>query len=177
MTFRYYKSDRRFIIDGDTHIAPRGFLGKYGMGLNFDMGSKLWWTGKEETAQAAVKALEELQAKRDYTLTTQATYAKHGDSWAIRVPELRSPGDQVTVVKASGEIKNETLGPLLEDAPGAFIYAIIRSQKKRGGSRGGKCSECGKYSRTLKSCMDSSGCAGECCPRCASMDSYERSFG
>lgn len=41
---------------------------------------------------------------------------------------------------------------------------------------GGICDECQKPRRNLRECRDSSGIVGRCCPQCASLPSYERSF-
>jgi hypothetical protein len=43
-------------------------------------------------------------------------------------------------------------------------------------SSGGVCSECGKRFHRLTPCRDSSGILGVCCPMCARMSQWERSF-
>ena len=45
-----------------------------------------------------------------------------------------------------------------------------------GSGAAGTCAECGCSSARLSDCSDSSGLVGGCCPRCAAMSRYERSF-
>jgi predicted kinase len=55
----------------------------------------------------------------------------------------------------------------------------IQVQRGGGGGHGGKgrpCDECGRPGATIP-CADSSGLGGMCCPRCAKMSRWERSFG
>lgn len=43
--------------------------------------------------------------------------------------------------------------------------------------KAGTCAECGRSSTRLITCTDSSSLAGDCCPSCARLNQYERSFG
>lgn len=132
--FSYHKDGRRFIIDGDTRVAPKGELGKLGLGLKFDWDAKIWWTGKEDLAKEAVARLEGWAAATASKIATSATYAKLPDgSWGVRVPSTSMPteGAKVAVSKASGETKEETLGALVTIEGDHHIFHVVRAKKEK----------------------------------------------
>lgn len=55
--------------------------------------------------------------------------------------------------------------------------AKVRERSSQSSSAtGGKCDDCGRWTRHLYECYDASGIAGMCCRQCASGPDYERSF-
>lgn len=134
-TYGYEKNGRRFTITGDTRCAPKGSLGKYGIGLNFDWDTKTWWTGKEDIAKKAVDFLREQSASKEKTLSACATYTKLPDgSWGVRVPSAIAAvsGEEVTVHKSNGETKLETLGASVASEEGHALFAVVRKQRSGG---------------------------------------------
>jgi hypothetical protein len=92
---------------------------------------------------------------------------------------------RIEIVKRSGERKVETLESVgrsfvadgREMAYGYLAKSAPAAPKATpNAGRGGICDECGNPRRNLSACVDSSGIGGMCCPRCASMSPYERSF-
>lgn len=113
--------------------------------------------------------------------------------WGARVPSLTvGSGDVVELVKADGTTSAVTIDRVLWRGEGHTLATCAKfgnqSPAVRNGnefaanrrsrpSEGGTCDECGRPSATLRPCSDSSGITGRCCPRCAGMSRYERSFG
>jgi hypothetical protein len=132
--YGYSKNGRRFFIEGDTLVAPKGALGKYGIGLNFDWDTKTWWTGKEQIAKEAVAALEGWAVEREDALSNHATFAKLPDGeWGVRVPvsvDAKRVNNNVTVRKSSGETKCVTLGLVATRVEGATLYYVQRKARK-----------------------------------------------
>lgn len=146
------------------------------------------WNRKAEAA--AYELAEQIEAKaaaRRRTDSVRAAVAagqtcftktSRGD-WIIVGPvEAVVVGRTVTVTKADGSTRQvrvaEVSGPF--EKPGfryssaTFVDVTPRTRTS------GRCAECGGYSTTLTTVLDSSGIPGACCPRCARMDQVERSF-
>ncbi len=83
----------------------------------------------------------------------------------------------VTVTKKDGTTKTEHVRAVSRpfDVQGVpHVYGYI--QRVASGS-GSICDECGEALRGRGiPCVDSSGIAGTCCPRCAQLPAWERSF-
>jgi hypothetical protein len=97
------------------------------------------------------------------TNATKASYTKLQDgSWGIRVPEsLRATaGDVVTVTKASGETKTETVSRVLWTGQGISLCSIQQSAASAARASGSS-------RRSSGSRVGSCGCdCGSCYPRC-----------
>lgn len=109
-----------------------------------------------------------------------ATWTKlKSGSWGIKGPATEVvEGAHVQVRKQSGEIQTVTVAKVIWTGNDTAIAAIV-SEKREGGKNGGatQCADCGKrLVNGGKLCRDSSGIMGECCPQCARMSPYERSF-
>lgn len=113
------------------------------------------------------------------------------DEWVVMAPvaRLRQCLDQesgeLSVRKANGEWKVVDLARVgkpftVDGVEMAYGYLRqdekLRQSKPAGSGKGGICDECQQPRRNLRECRDSSGLVGLCCPRCASMADYERSF-
>ncbi|HSR54035.1 MAG TPA: hypothetical protein VLV83_24670 [Acidobacteriota bacterium] len=159
--YSYSRDGRRFTIHGDTRVAPKGSLGKHGLGLNFDWDAKIWWSGKEEIAKAAVAKLESLAKAAEEN--PSAHYAKLADgSWGARVPSHQiNTGDSLVVVKRSGETKTETISTIVErssDDRGEYtLVTLARTARSNGGARRSR-SSYGRRSYVY----DSAYCGGIC---------------
>ena len=135
-----------------------------------------------------------------------ATYTKLRDgSWGIKVPGKAVPGQQVTVETRAGARKQEVVGIVMwtgadrfsggtaslctigvkgaggmaPRVPGEFRPVEEPASYQRSPYEADdfdECAECGVRSRGMRDCVDSSGITGPCCPRCARMSRYERSF-
>ena len=141
--FGYNKQGRRFVLTGDTRVAPKGTLGKYGLGLNWDRDTVAWWTGKEELAQKAVDFLTKQLAKRDQVQASACTFTKRGDSWLVRVPDAvqATAGQKVEVRKASGDTKSVELGAVHSREQGFVLYETARKRRAHRSRR----EDCRKY--------------------------------
>jgi hypothetical protein len=116
-------------------------------------------------------------------MTATITFKKtQRGEWAVCGPvSAVREGTEVTVTKRSGDTKRvyiERTGREFQVDGKAMVYGYIApsAPKAPNAGRGGICDECGKPRRNLSACVDSSGIGGMCCPRCASMSPYERSF-
>lgn len=122
------------------------------------------------------------------TPATAVTYSRlRSGEWGVRGPAAKlAAGYRVTVTRRDGTTSEVVIGRILWTGDGVALATIeyssssSSSSSSRSSSRssraGGTCDECGRYSRSLEGCSDSSGIGGMCCPRCASAPSYERSF-
>lgn len=105
-----------------------------------------------------------------------ASYTKlKSGAWGIRVNGRAREGGEYTVKKKDGSTKTEVVEKVLWTDGSVSLCAIRQTGSGSGGS-GGTCDECGRPAARLIPCRDSSGISGRCCPRCASMSPYERSF-
>ena len=114
-----------------------------------------------------------------------ATWMKLRDgSWGVRITGTAKPGDTVTVTSKGGETKTATVANVVWTGNGVTLCSVTGGSEggsRRSGTgaymgRGGKCNECGRPSRILRSCRDSSGIQGHCCSRCAALSPWDRSF-
>lgn len=127
--------------------------------------------------------------------TAAGTYRKtKAGAWVVFAPRtvLTAAVDhdgRVSVVKRSGEGKVETIdgvgrGFQVDGVEMAYGYitqraeceTAPRSAPSRRPGKGGICDDCQRPRRNLQECVDSSGISGLCCPSCAAMSPYERSF-
>mgnify|MGYP000932440191 CR=1 FL=1 len=86
----------------------------------------------------------------------------------------------MVVTKADGTKKTVTVASVSRsfDVDGvSCVYGAIAEAANKWATHGagGRCAECGRPGATTM-CSDSSGIQGMCCPRCARMSRYERSF-
>lgn len=85
------------------------------------------------------------------------------------VGELQPGLVTVTLAKGGTKIVTVTrLGKPFSVEGHQMVYGYL--------AEGGQCDECGQTNSRLVSCADSSGIVGDCCPRCAGMPDYMRSF-
>lgn len=113
-----------------------------------------------------------------------ATWTKLRDgSWGIKGPKTEiAAGARVQVQKKDGEIQTVTIAKVVWSGDDVAIASIV-AERREGGNGGGAnaggktCADCGKrLVNGGKMCRDSSGFLGECCPQCARMSQFERSF-
>jgi hypothetical protein len=117
-------------------------------------------------------------------MTATITFRKtQRGEWAVCGPvSAVREGTEVTVTKRSGDTKRvyiERVGRQFQRDGKAMVYGYIGSDRNvetTSTGRGGICDECDQPRRNLRPCVDSSGIGGMCCPRCASMSPFERSF-
>jgi hypothetical protein len=108
------------------------------------------------------------------TKMAQITYAKlKNGEWGIK-SAIPLKDDYVTVTKKSGETKLEHISGKVWSGNGVHLYAIFQRQPTAS-AHGQRCAECGRPGAKIE-CSDSSGIRGLCCPRCAALSQYERSF-
>lgn len=121
---------------------------------------------------------------------TTVTYTRlRSGAWGVRGPAalLTSPAAgvmaRVDVTRRDGTTKSEAVVEVVWTDGITTIAAIMPTprpsstrQSSAPARRGGICDECELPRRDLTECRDSSGISGMCCPRCASMSRYERSF-
>jgi hypothetical protein len=110
---------------------------------------------------------------------------KSGEWVASGPTRLISAGSTCTVNLANGGTKTVAIARVgkpftvngIETVYGYITAdsAASTPTKSKSGT-GGLCDECDRPSKTRIECRDSSGITGLCCRRCASQDSYMRSF-
>jgi hypothetical protein len=116
------------------------------------------------------------------------TKLKSGD-WGVRLEGLGKPGQSVQVEKKAGGSSTVALDRLIWKGNGISLWSIRKSGGSGGGDSGWavpkkyssgpkkeRCAECGEREGTIL-VPDSSGASGYCCPRCAKLSRYERSYG
>lgn len=123
----------------------------------------------------------------------QATFKKLRDgSWGLNVnTDQAQSGDEVLTIKRDGSRHVLILNQLVWKGPDVSFWTFLENAPRPAPSQprsesptpsyrreesGGTCDECGRFSRSLTPCTDSSGIQGRCCPGCARMSRYERSF-
>lgn len=113
------------------------------------------------------------------TITASPTKLRDG-SWGARVPGGATIGQTIRIRTRAGKEWDACVERVVWTGDGVAIVAT-RSLDRRPAPasserRGGICDECDEPRRNLTKCYDSSGILGMCCPRCAAMSRYERSF-
>jgi len=89
-----------------------------------------------------------------------------------------APGS-VSVRKSDGTSKTVQVDRVSKpfDVNGVLhVYGYIAASTAASTSTGSCCAECGAPSSRMTMCSDSNGIQGPCCPRCARMSRFERSF-
>ena len=141
------KTGRRYYLQGNTYPIKDQLRAA---GAHWDREERAWWTSREDVAQAAVQAAE----KEIKEAATAARYVKLADgSWGAVVPSAvgLGPGSTIKVRKASGEIKEETVGEVLSSSEGGESRVTLARRQRRAsgggrrfsrGRRGGECN-CG----------------------------------
>lgn len=141
---------------------------------------------EEKKAQDRQAAAAEMLNKVKAGLTLFAKDPQTG--WIIVGPTAAlTPGAQVEVTKANGETKTVRVASVIASfskagvdystARFADLPRVVNTLSRSAAPTRGCCAECGTYSTHLTVVADSSGVSGACCPRCARLDSVERSFG
>jgi len=117
------------------------------------------------------------------TPSTAVTYSRlRSGEWGVRGPASHlAAGSRVTVGRKDGSTSEVVIGRILWTGDGVALATIeSSSSSSRSSSRssrsGGIRDACEEPRRHLTECRDSSGISGMCCPRCAALSSYERSF-
>lgn len=110
------------------------------------------------------------------------TFRKTRDGiWAVFGPAPEVLPGPCHVHRADGTVRTVTVTTTsrpfdVNGVPHVYGYIEARDSSPRPASpKSGKCAECGRPGATIE-CSDSSGIPGLCCPRCARMSRYERSF-
>lgn len=114
-----------------------------------------------------------------------ATFRKTREgAWAVFGPANEVTPGSCSVNRADGSVRTVTVTSTSRpfDVNGVpHVYGYIEDKahdsSPRASSRSGgeSCAECGRAGATIE-CADSSGIRGLCCPRCARLSRYERSF-
>lgn len=104
-------------------------------------------------------------------------------TWGARVygaaPQV---GETITIETKSGKTwETKVLVVLSAGTFGGRETSLVKTEStarsKTGKQKGGvHCDECHRFTKSPQSCRDSSGLSGQCCPRCAAMPAYTRSF-
>ena len=117
-TIQIEKRGRRFYALGDTY-SMRSRLKD--AGFRWDPDTRAWWTGKKETADQFC----------DVEITG-VSYRKLDDgTWGVLIAGPRpEPGATVTVIKASGEHKTETVAAVLSSSDSKHTCSIERRAKQ-----------------------------------------------
>lgn len=109
-------------------------------------------------------------------------------AWRVFGPAAEvAEGSLVTVKKRDGTSSRVRIGsvsrsfdvdgvPHVYGAPEGGSSSTSRSAGASSRLAAGPCAECGSPRGPFTPCTDSSGISGYCCPRCARMSRYERSF-
>lgn len=103
-------------------------------------------------------------------------------AWGARTREPVSQGDTVTITTRAGKSWQARVTRVVWSGSGVSVCAtesLDRPARRNGGGRsrsGGVCAECEEPRRNLTECRDSSGIVARCCPRCAALSPWERSF-
>lgn len=114
--------------------------------------------------------------------TTTATWrkTKQGQWVAFGPVGLVQTGKTAAISTRDGKVACYTVasvGKTFQVDGVACRYGYLdRERKPASNGTGGICDECQRSRRNLRQCSDSSGLVGRCCPQCASMSPFERSF-
>lgn len=168
-------------------------------GCKWDPEQRAWWTSKADVAQKFAKAAAEQPkaAGLNQEVAGKATYK--GRSYYLAARTIRGSthwDDRCEAVTSRDGSKmllafvdgSKTFWTSRNEVQVTQTYRTARTiaslrefaQKARSsdstGRRAGTCADCGTSSARLVECADSSGIVAGCCPRCAAMSPYERSF-
>lgn len=160
------KQGRRHYISGNTYPIKDALRDS---GCHWDGTAKAWWTAKADIAARIVaKYNTDVPTSEP---STETMVAITGNTYPVR-EQLAAMGGRWNAQRKAWMVPESRA----TDARGVVAGAPSRPRNNQYGKRG-RCDECGTYSGTLIACADSSGCMGDCCPRCARMSRYERSYG
>ncbi|MDD3446792.1 MAG: hypothetical protein PHS60_15400 [Zavarzinia sp.] len=193
---------RRVYVTGDTYQIRESIRQ---CGGHWDSGRKAWWVGltKKAEIEAAIQnhAGQSNQSAApacgkqgreapgvDAKIAGRAEYKGKSYYLAGRVvdhtdvaPVTTRDGAKVLLYARDGSFQFwATLSEVnvTKSYRGATTIRKVQDYAQAAMSgKAGTCAECGRTSMRLITCTDSSGLAGDCCPSCARLNQYERSFG
>lgn len=96
-------------------------------------------------------------------------------TWGAKIFGPIQPGQNVALRRKDGTESIQTIKAVLENN-GIISICTLVGKRSTTTKVGGRCADCGAWSRRLIFCRDSNGIGGDCCPRCARLSQYERSF-